>query len=110
MAKKKKKRLIRTKVFFYRTVATFFASAFSVIGLGSIFGIDLLKSALFAGVLGLVNVAESLARAYLIDGKLTMTEINYAFKHYDDGSEESYGSGCHCVNCCPNNLSEEVSD
>jgi hypothetical protein len=102
MAPKRKKRLIRTKVFFYRALATFFASALSVIGLGSIFGLDLLKSCLFAGVLGLVNVAESLARAYLIDGKLTMTEINYAFQHYDEDSEEENGYGCHCVNCCPN--------
>lgn len=106
MAPKKQKRLIRTKVFFYRIVATFFASAFSVIGLGSVFGIDLLTSALFAGVLGLVNVAEALARAYLTDGKLTMTEINYAFKNYDEDSEEEYSSGCHCANCCPNTLED----
>ena len=109
MARKKKKRLIRTKVFFYRTVATFIASGLSVIGLGSVFGIDLVKSIIFAGVLGLVNVAEALSRAYLIDGKLTMTEINYAFQHYDDDSdsEGNFGSGCHCVNCCPNNVTEE---
>lgn len=101
--KKKQPRLIRTKVFLYRVIATFFASALSVIGLGSIFGIDLLKSAIFAGVLGLVNVAEALSRAYLIDGRLTMTEINYAFKNYDnDFEEEESLSGCHCVNCCPN--------
>ena len=107
MAPKKKdpvkpKRLIRTKTFFFRVVATFFASAFSVIGLGSVFGIDLLKSAAFAGVLGLINVAEALARAYLTDGKLTMTEINYAFKNYDEDSGEESGSSCHCTKCCPN--------
>ena len=107
MARKKKKRLIRTKVFFYRTVATFIASGLSVIGLGSVFGIDIIKSIIFAGVLGLVNVAEALSRAYLIDGKLTMKEINYAFQHYDEDSEEDFGSGCHCVNCCPNNVTEE---
>ena len=110
MARKKKKRLIRTKIFFYRTIATFIASGLSVIGLGSVFGIDLIKSIIFAGVLGLVNVAEALSRAYLIDGKLTMTEINYAFQHYDDDSdsEGNFGSGCHCVNCCPNNVNEST--
>lgn len=108
MARKKKKRLIRTRVFFYRTVATFIASGLSVIGLGSVFGIDLVKSIIFAGVLGLVNVAEALSRAYLVDGKLTMTEINYAFQHYDEDSdsENDFSSGCHCTNCCPNKTME----
>lgn len=106
MARKKKKKLLRTKTFFYRTVATFIASGLSVIGLGSVFGLEILQSVIFAGVLGLVNVAEALSRAYLIDGKLTMKEINYAFQHYDDDSEEFESSGCHCVNCCPNNTEE----
>lgn len=104
MAKKKKQRLIRTKTFLMRFLATFFASAFSVIGLGSVLGIDLLKSALFAGVIGIVNLVELLARAYLKDGKLTMAEINYAFNHYndEDGSEEVTGCNAHCTKCCPN--------
>lgn len=66
---------------------------------------DLAKSALFAGCLGIASVAQDLAIAYLKDGKLTMAEINYAFNHYDsklgeDGEEmDSFG---HCANCCPN--------
>lgn len=105
MAPKQKKRLIRTKTFLFRFIATFFASAFSVIGLGSIIGIDLWKSALFAGVIGIVNLIELLSRAYLTDGKLTMKEINYAFQHYDeeDGeAEESFSCNSHCTKCCPN--------
>lgn len=103
MARKKKNRLEKTRVLFFRFIATFFASALSVIGLGSVIGIDLVQSAIFAGVLGLANVIESLARAYLIDGKLTMKEINYAFNHFnEEEQEEIESSSCHCSNCCPN--------
>ncbi|MFZ9893054.1 MAG: hypothetical protein ACO3FO_04685 [Candidatus Nanopelagicaceae bacterium] len=105
MPKQKKKRLIRTRTFFLRIVATFIASALSVVGLGSVFGMDLATSALFAGCLGIASVAQDLATAYLKDGKLTMAEINYAFNHYDSklgGDEEMSGGSCHCVNCCPN--------
>lgn len=106
MPKQKKKRLIRTRTFFLRIVATFIASALSVVGLGSVFGMDLATSALFAGCLGIASVAQDLATAYLKDGKLTMAEINYAFNHYDSklnsDDDEMSGGGCHCVNCCPN--------
>lgn len=88
-------------------MATFIASALSVVGLGSAFGMDLAKSALFAGCLGIASVAQDLATAYLKDGRLTMDEINYAFNHYDsklanDGEEGSLDSFGHCPNCCPN--------
>lgn len=107
--KKKKKRLIRTRVFVLRVVATFIASALSVVGLGSVFGMDLATSALFAGCLGLASVAQDLSIAYLKDGRLTMDEINYAFNHYDSklgGEEEESVSSCHCANCCPNTEEE----
>lgn len=102
---KKRKRLVRTKVFTLRVLATFIASALSVVGLGSAFGMDLAKSALFAGCLGIATVAQELAVAYLRDGRLTMDEINYAFNHYDsklNSDEQMSGGSCHCTKCCPN--------
>ncbi len=60
-------------------VAVFIAQALSVIGAGSLVGIDVLQSSLLAGLLGVANVLEILARKYLNDGQLTMEEVNQAF-------------------------------
>jgi len=62
-----------------RMVAVFIAQALSVIGAGSLVGIDVYKSAILAGFLGVANVLEILARKYLEDGKLTWEEVNQAF-------------------------------
>lgn len=103
--KPKPKRLIRTKSFFFRIIATFIASGLSIVGIGSIFGLDLLRSVLFAGAIGVATVTEGIARAYLTDGKLTLTEMNRAFRNYDSKLHEEGGEmfgSCHCTNCCPN--------
>lgn len=60
-------------------VAVFIAQALSVIGAGSLVGIDVIQSSLLAGLLGVANVLEILARKYLNDGQLTMEEVNQAF-------------------------------
>ena len=60
-------------------VAVFIAQALSVIGAGSLVGIDVIQSSLLAGLLGVANVLEILARKYLNDGKLTYEEVNQAF-------------------------------
>ena len=60
-------------------VAVFIAQASSVIGAGSLVGIDVLQSSLLAGLLGVANVLEILARKYLNDGQLTIDEVNQAF-------------------------------
>ena len=60
-------------------VAVFIAQALSVIGAGSLIGIDVVKSSLLAGLLGVANVLEILARKYLNDGKLSYEEVNQAF-------------------------------
>lgn len=102
---------MRTKVFILRVIATFIASALSVVGLGSVFGMELATAALFAGCLGIATVAQELAIAYLKDGRLTMEEINYAFNHYDsklNSDAEMSGGSCHCTNCCPNTYEEEA--
>ena len=62
-----------------RMLAVFVAQALSVIGAGSLIGIDVFKSASLAGLLGVANVLEILARKYLNDGKLAKEEIDMAF-------------------------------
>ena len=42
-------------------------------------GIDVISSALLAGLLGVANVLEILARKYLNDGQMTYDEVNQAF-------------------------------
>lgn len=63
-------------------VALFTVSALTTVGAGAIIGIDTVQTAILAGVLGIANVLEDLARGYLDDGKLSQTEINQAFKKH----------------------------
>ena len=63
-----------------RILATFVASALGVIGAGSIMGVDLWIAAAMGGILAVAKVIELLALAFLEDGKLTMNEINAAFR------------------------------
>jgi hypothetical protein len=62
-----------------RILALFLVSAFTTIGAGAVIGIDVLQTAILAGVMGVANVVEDLARGYLNDGELTEEEINQAF-------------------------------
>ena len=66
-----------------RMVAVFASSGLSVIGAGSLFGLDVITAAMMAGLLGVATVIESLARSFLDDGKLTSAEINEAFSKVD---------------------------
>ena len=68
---------------FMRILAVFAASGLSVIGAGSLFGIEAVTAAMIAGTLGVATVVESLARSFLDDGKLSATEINEAFTKVD---------------------------
>ncbi len=63
-----------------RIIATFVASALGVIGAGSIMGVDILIAAAMGGILAVFKVIELLALAFLEDGKLTLDEINAAFR------------------------------
>lgn len=63
-----------------RIFATFVASALGVIGAGSIMGVDLWVAAAMGGILAVFKVIELLALAFLEDGKLTLDEINAAFR------------------------------
>ncbi len=68
---------------FMRILAVFAASGLSVIGAGSLFGIEAITAAMIAGTLGVATVVESLARSFLDDGRLSATEINEAFSKVD---------------------------
>jgi hypothetical protein len=62
-----------------RMLALFLVTALATIGAGAAIGIDVLHTALLAGIMGVANVVEDLARGYLNDGVLTDDEIDQAF-------------------------------
>lgn len=62
-----------------RIIATFAANALTIVGAGAIAGIPIWKAAFIAGIGGVSQVIEKLARAYMDDGKLTSDEINKIF-------------------------------
>ena len=64
---------------FKRVIALVILKVSSVLAAGSIAGIELWKSALVAAFVGITETAESLSRAYVVDGELDMDEINMAF-------------------------------
>jgi len=66
-----------------RILAVFAASGLSVLGAGAVVGIDTVQAVMLAGLLGVASVIERLARAFLDDGKLSLAEINDAFKSVD---------------------------
>jgi hypothetical protein len=71
-----------------RIIAVFAASGLSVIGAGAVVGISTAKAVVLAGTLGVATVVERLARGFLDDGRLTVTEINAAFKKVDKRASE----------------------
>ena len=62
-----------------RTVALVVLKVSGVLAAGSIGGIEIWQSALIAAFVGVMEVAENLARAYVKDGDLTYDEINDAY-------------------------------
>lgn len=67
------------KEIFKRTIALVILKVSGVLAAGSIGGVQLWQSALIASFVGIMEVAESLARAYVVDGALDEDEINTAF-------------------------------
>jgi hypothetical protein len=67
------------KMILKRTVALVILKVSAVLAAGSIGGVELWQSALIAAFVGIMEVAESLARAYVVDGVLDQDEINIAF-------------------------------
>ncbi len=66
-----------------RIVAVFAATGLSVIGAGAVVGISTIQAVILAGTLGVATVVEKLARGFLDDGKLSLTEVNEAFAAVD---------------------------
>jgi len=62
-----------------RMLALFLVTALATVGAGAAIGIDVLQAALLAGIMGIANVVEDLARGYLNDGELSEEEIDRAF-------------------------------
>lgn len=62
------------------------ASGLSVIGAGTIAGIELWQAIMVAGVGGVATVVEGLSRAYLDDGKLSAQEVDEIFNKVDKKS------------------------
>lgn len=71
-----------------RIIAVFAASGLSVIGAGAVVGITTAKAVILAGTLGVATVVERLARGFLDDGKLTVSEINSAFLSIDKRADK----------------------
>jgi hypothetical protein len=67
------------KMILKRTVALVILKVSGVLAAGSLGGVELWQSALIAAFVGIMEVAESLARAYVVDGVLDKEEINIAF-------------------------------
>lgn len=76
------------KTIILRILAVFAASGLSIIGAGAIAGIPLWKACFMAGIAGVATVVEGLSRAFLDDGKLTLSEINNVFNKVDKKNED----------------------
>ncbi len=72
----------------FRIIAVFAASGLSVIGAGSLVGVDTATAVILAGTLGVATVVEKLARGFIDDGKLSIDEINSAFNSVDKKAEK----------------------
>lgn len=68
-----------TKKIAARIFAYFVMTALGMIGTGTIVGINMWQAALMAGIAGVANVVEGLARAYVGDGVLTAEEVDEVF-------------------------------
>jgi len=62
-----------------RMFAVVIAQAMGMLGAGSLLGLEVWQAAAMAAVGGIATVSEALARAYLKDGKLSVSEIDEAF-------------------------------
>ena len=64
---------------FRRTFALVILRVSGTFAGGSIAGVEIWQAAAMAAFIGVMDVAENLSRAYMIDGNLDMDEINVAF-------------------------------
>ncbi len=62
-----------------RTIALIILRVSGTLAGGSIAGVELWQAAMLAAFIGVMDVAESLSRSYVVDGDLSGDEINRAF-------------------------------
>jgi hypothetical protein len=62
-----------------RTIALIILRVSGTLAGGSIAGVELWQAAMLAAFIGVMDVAETLSRSYVVDGDLTEDEINRAF-------------------------------
>lgn len=62
-----------------RTIALIILRISGTLAGGSIAGVELWQAALLAAFIGVMDVAETLSRSYVVDGDLSEDEINLAF-------------------------------
>lgn len=82
--KKKTSRFPRTKDFFIRLIAVFVAYSFNAIAAGALLGIEVVKSILIAGIMGVATTLQNVARAFIDDAKMTERELEEAFSRTTD--------------------------
>jgi hypothetical protein len=62
-----------------RTIALIILRVSGTLAGGSIAGVELWQAAMLAAFIGVMDVAETLSRSYVVDGDLSEDEINRAF-------------------------------
>lgn len=70
------------KEIFKRSIALVILKVSGTLAAGSLFGAGVWISAGIAIFVGLMEVAENLSRAYIVDGELNADEVNTAFASY----------------------------
>ena len=77
------------KTVFKRSIALIILRVSGTLAAGSLLGAEIYVAAGMAAFVGIVEVAEELARAYVTDGKLDMAEINKVFSGAADEEESA---------------------
>jgi len=77
-------KLNNLKPILWRILATFTVSGLGVVGAGAIANIPLWKAVMMAGIGGVAQVIEGLARAYLNDGTISVAEIDAVFHEVEE--------------------------
>jgi hypothetical protein len=72
-----------------RMVALIIMQMMGAIGSGAVLGLEVWQSAVMAGVMGVATVAEALARAYMVDGNISTSEIDASFAKMNKGDTDA---------------------
>lgn len=64
------------------------AYAFNAIAAGALVGVNVGKSILMAGIMGVATTFSYMARAYIDDGKMSAQELNAAFEKTSNKLDE----------------------